>query len=70
MSYERLNVKDHVDKWDAEKLAHVEDGIIANEAEIVRIFDDLKNYALKEDLPQDLLNMIALTQEEILVICQ
>jgi nitrogen fixation/metabolism regulation signal transduction histidine kinase len=70
MSYERLKVKDHVDKWDAEKLAHVEDGIIANEAEIVRIFDDLKNYALKEDLPQDLLNMIALTQEEILVICQ
>jgi hypothetical protein len=61
MSYERLKVKDYVDKWDAEKLAHVEDGIIANEAEIVRIFDDLKNYALKEDLPQELLNMIALT---------
>lgn len=34
MSYERLKVKDHVDTWDVEKLAHVEDGIIANETEI------------------------------------
>lgn len=70
MSYERLKVKDHVDTWDVEKLAHVEDGIIANETEIQKISDDLKNYALKEELPQTQLDMVALTKEEILVICQ
>lgn len=70
MSYERLKVKDHVDTWDVEKLAHVEDGIIANETEIQKISEDLKNYALKEELPQTQLDMVALTKEEILVICQ
>lgn len=34
MSYERLQVTDHVDKWDVAKLKHVEDGIVANEEAI------------------------------------
>jgi hypothetical protein len=51
-------------------LAHVEDGIITNETEIKKISEDLKNYALKEELPQTQLDMVALTKEEILVICQ
>jgi hypothetical protein len=29
MSYERLNITDFVDKWDVEKVRHLEDGIIA-----------------------------------------
>ena len=31
MNYEYLNIQDHVDKWDVEKIRHLEDGIIANE---------------------------------------
>lgn len=31
MGYERLNLRDHVDKWDAAKVKHLEDGIIAIE---------------------------------------
>ncbi len=34
MSYERLQVTDHIDKWTTDKLKHVEDGIIANEEAI------------------------------------
>ena len=34
MAYKRLNLKDNVDKWKAEHVAHLEDGIIANENEL------------------------------------
>lgn len=34
MAYERLNVTDFVDRWNAEKVMHLEDGIIANEEAI------------------------------------
>lgn len=37
MSYERLNIQDHVDKWDVEKVKHLEDGIIANEEAIANL---------------------------------
>ena len=62
MSYERLKVADHVDKWDVAKLKHLEDGIIANEAELAKkaaksdIPDVSKlqpkgDYALKNEIP-------------------
>ena len=34
MSYERLQITDHVDKWDVAKVQHLEDAIIANEIAI------------------------------------
>lgn len=56
MSYERLRVTDHVDKWDAAKLSHVEDGIIANATEIARIDSALKT--TKEDLNKSIIDII------------
>lgn len=49
MSYERLQVTDHVDKWNVAKLRHVEDGILANEAEI-KNKQPLGNYADKTEV--------------------
>lgn len=85
MSYERLQVKDHVDKWTVDKLRHVEDGIIANEMELEKK-QPIGDYALKEEIPdisnfttheevqklieEGTLNMIALSKEEILNICK
>lgn len=37
MSYERLNIQNHVDKWDIEKVKHLEDGIVANEEAIANL---------------------------------
>jgi hypothetical protein len=31
MAYERLKLQDHVSKWTADDVAHLEDGIVANE---------------------------------------
>ena len=74
MGYERLKVTDHVDKWDAAKLRHVEDGIIANEEEIKTkqpIGDYATNTYVKElaDKVKDN-EMIALTKWEVLDICK
>ena len=40
MSYERLELTDFVDKWDAAKVKHLEDGIVANEEAIERYHND------------------------------
>ena len=40
MSYERLELTDFVDKWDAAKVKHLEDGIIANAETIERYHND------------------------------
>lgn len=40
MSYERLELTDFVDKWDAIKVKHLEDGIVANEEAIKRYHND------------------------------
>ena len=37
MSYERMNLQDGVDNWDAEKVSHLEDGIVANETAIAAL---------------------------------
>ena len=82
MSYERLQVTDHVDKWTVDKLRHVEDGIIANESGLEEIANNLNYYALKSEIPnidnfttkeevQSIMNnMIALSKNEILEICK
>lgn len=91
MSYELLKVTDHVDKWNVEKLRHVENGIVTNETNIEKLFIDLQEYALKNEIPnvedfttyaevqslinemlipENVLNMIALSQNEILEICK
>lgn len=74
MGYERLKVVDHVDKWDAAKLRHVEDGIIANEKEIQNK-QPKGDYATNEYV-LTLLEKIeanrtkALTKEEVLELCK
>jgi hypothetical protein len=40
MSYERLELTDFVDKWDAAKVKHLEDGIVANAEAIERYHND------------------------------
>lgn len=40
MNYERLELTDFVDKWDAAKVKHLEDGIVANEEAIERYHND------------------------------
>jgi hypothetical protein len=37
MSYKRLNIQNGIDKWDVEKVRHLEDGIITNEKAIANI---------------------------------
>lgn len=77
MGYERLKVTDHVDKWTASKLRHVEDGIIANENEL-KNKQPKGNYAtetyvktLIEELKlSEKEGIIALTIQEILDICK
>ena len=40
MNYERLELIDGVTKWDAAKVKHLEDGIVANEEAIERYHND------------------------------
>ena len=39
MAYTKLNLTDNVDKWKASDVAHMEDGIVANENNIQKIID-------------------------------
>ena len=57
MSYERLQVTNHVDTWDAEKLAHVEDGIIANEGMINEMQEALAN-CITADMVEPVLSLL------------
>lgn len=49
MSYERLQITDHVDKWDVAKVQHLEDAIIANEIAINNAADWNQNDASASD---------------------
>ena len=40
MSYERLQITDGIDKWDSEKVKHLEDAIIKNEEDIKKYHND------------------------------
>lgn len=50
MAYKKLNLKNNVDKWRAEHVAHIEEGIVANEAELANK-QPKGDYALKSDVP-------------------
>ena len=49
MNYERLQITDHVDKWDVAKVQHLEDAIIANEIAINNAADWNQNDASASD---------------------
>lgn len=43
MAYTKLNLKDYEDRWDAEKVNHLENGIIANENAINKVIPIYSN---------------------------
>lgn len=68
MSYERLQVTDHVDKWDAAKLKHVEDGIVSNEEAIDSFLDEFTNdNALTLLIETGLVNPIVNLDDSIII---
>ena len=52
MAYEKLKLVDHVSKWSAAHVSHIEDGILANEQALnTKLSEkDLADYAKTKDL--------------------
>lgn len=76
MKYKRLNLKNG-QKWAEQHIAHLEDGIIANENELMtkvskEDLPDVSNFTTQDEVQQMLatIKVIALTTEEILNICK
>lgn len=74
--YKRLNLKNG-QKWTENHVSHLEDGIVANENELMKKVSkedlpDVSNFTTQDEVQQMLetVKVIALTTEEILNICK
>lgn len=55
MAYTKLNLKDYIDKWDAAKVEHLQNGIMANDDRLNRLFSSYGlTWAEKENIHNNL----------------
>ena len=59
MSYTRLTLQDFKDKWNADKVKHLEDGISANAIDLDKLFN--RNNSLDSDTKKSVQDQLKIT---------